>query len=82
MPVASTFGAVGAIALDVSGSDQDLNGRVARGVYVGGAGDVALLMDDGSTFTFVGCQAGMDYARQFTKVIQTGTTVTNSAILF
>lgn len=81
MPVASTFGAVGGVALDVSGGDQELP-RTARGLYVGGAGNVVLLMDDGSQVTFTGLAAGQDYARQFTKVIAAGTTITDSVILF
>lgn len=81
MPVASTFGAVGGVALDVSGGNQVLD-RTARGLYVGGDGNVVLLMDDGSQVTFTGLVAGSDYARQFTAVIAAGTTVTNSVILF
>jgi hypothetical protein len=81
MPVSTTFGATGGVVLDVSGGDQELP-RTARGLYVGATGDAVLLMDDGSQVTFTGLAAGITHPLQFTKIISSGTTVTNSLVLF
>lgn len=81
MPVASTFGATGGVAIDVSGGDQDL-AKTARAFWIGGAGNLALVMDDGSELTFVALPAGYLLAAQATAVKQTGTTATDVLALF
>jgi len=53
-----------------------------RGLYVGGAGDVAVTMaEDGNNVTFVGVLAGSILPVQVTKVLSTGTTATNIVAL-
>ena len=81
MPVASTFGATGGVAVDVSAADQVL-GRTARGFWVGGEGNLALVMDDGSELTFTGIPAGYLLVAQATTVKNSGTTATNVLALF
>lgn len=49
-----------------------------RGLYVGGAGDVALVCEDNSTsVTFVGVPAGAILPVRAKRVLSTGTTATN-----
>jgi len=81
MPVASTFGATGGVAVDVFGGDQAL-GRTARAFWIGGAGNLALTMDDGSALTFTALPAGFLLPVQATVVKQTGTTATGVLALF
>ncbi len=51
---------------------------LCRGVYVGGAGDVALICEDNtSAVTFVGVLAGTILPVRAKKVLSTGTTATN-----
>lgn len=46
-------------------------------IYVGGAGNVALLTEGGQTVTFTAPPVGATIAVRFTKVLATGTTATN-----
>ena len=46
-------------------------------LYVGGAGNVALLTEGGDTVTFSSVPAGTTIVQRFTKVLSTGTTATN-----
>lgn len=51
---------------------------ITRGIYVGVAGTVvAILADDSSAVTFVGCQAGSVLPICAKIVLSTGTTATN-----
>lgn len=50
--------------------------RAARSLYVGGAGDVALITLDGTTITFSGLSAGTVLPVGATRVLATGTTAT------
>lgn len=81
MPVASTFGATGGVSVDVSAANQSL-GRTARAFWIGGAGNLALTMDDGSSLTFVGIPAGTILPVQATVVLNSGTTATDVLALF
>ena len=81
MPVASTFGAVGGVAVDVSAADQVLP-KTSRAFWIGGTGDLALVMDDGSEITLVGIPAGALLALQAGTVKNTGTSATNVVALF
>ncbi len=81
MPVASTFGATGGVAVDVSAADQTL-GRTTRAFWVGGEGDLAVTMDDGSSLTFAGIPAGSVLPIQATAVLNSGTTATDVLALF
>lgn len=50
--------------------------RVSRALYVGGTGDVAVVMLEGSAVTFVGVPAGALLPIRVKKVMSTGTTAT------
>ena len=58
------------------------DGRVARGLYVGGAGNVALVTDAGATVTFTGLLAGSILPVRHRRVNSTSTTATNLVALF
>lgn len=81
MPVASTFGATGGVAVDVSAADQPL-GRTCRAFWIGGDGDLAVTMDDGSSLTFSAIPAGTILPIQAAVVKKTGTTATDVLALF
>lgn len=49
----------------------------ARSLYIGGAGDVSVMMAGGTTLTFVGVQAGTILPVRVQRVRTTGTTATN-----
>jgi|DEB0MinimDraft_10_1074344.scaffolds.fasta_scaffold02223_8 hypothetical protein len=51
--------------------------QASRAIYVGGAGDVAVEMVDGSSATLVGVTAGFLLPIRVNKVLATGTTATN-----
>jgi len=50
---------------------------VTRGIYVGGAGNIAAVMLDGSVVTFVGATAGSILPIRVSRVNSTNTTATN-----
>ena len=52
-----------------------------RALYVGGTGDVAVVMADGVTLTFTAVPAGI-LPVQVVKVLATGTTATNIVALW
>lgn len=81
MPVASTFGATGGVAVDVSGGDQTLS-KTARAFWIGGTGNLALVMDDGSEVTLEAIPAGSLLALQATTIKQAGTSATSVVALF
>lgn len=54
---------------------------VPRGVYVGGAGDVAMTDSEGELVTFVGLAAGVIHPLSPYKIYSTGTTATNIVII-
>lgn len=47
------------------------------GIYIGGSGDIAVTMKDGSNVTFKSLAAGVIHPLCVTKVKATGTTATN-----
>ena len=49
----------------------------AQAVYVGGAGNIAVKTEDGTTLTFSGAQAGTILPVKTSQVLATGTTATN-----
>ncbi len=51
--------------------------RVPRSIYVGGAGNIALVTAKGTTLTFVGLGAGQVLPMRANRVLATGTTATN-----
>ena len=62
-------------AFAVTPADSDL-AKPARAVYVGGAGDVAVIMASGDEVTFSGCLAGTILPIQVIQ-IKAATTATN-----
>jgi len=63
--------AIGAIVIDYSGGDQDVN-AAARGLYISGAGDLAVEMLSGDAVTFTGLLAGVVYPIAVRKIVQAG----------
>jgi hypothetical protein len=73
------------VAIDVSGGDQTLGTGLgpALGIYVGGNGNlVCRLKNDTADTTFTGLIAGNVYYLAVAIIRQTGTTVTNSRVLY
>lgn len=56
--------------------------RLTEAVYVGGAGDLAVTMEDGSVVTFAGLAAGTGLELAVTKVMSTNTTATLIVALY
>lgn len=73
--------AVDAVAVDVSAADQAV-AVGARGVYVGGAGDLVVTLIGGTTVTFKSIPAGTVLPIVPKTIVKLSTTVTNSLILF
>lgn len=48
-----------------------------RSIFVGGDGNLAVIMKGGETVTFTGVVAGMVYPIRVTRVLATGTTAAN-----
>lgn len=77
-----THSAPSSVALDVSSGDQAL-AQTCRGIYVGGDGNLVCRLDgDTSDRTFTGLLAGQVYPFAVSIIRQTGTTITNSVVLF
>jgi len=55
---------------------------LARALWVGGAGNVSVVMMDGNTVVFTGVAAGTLLPIRFSRVNATGTTATNMVALF
>lgn len=68
-------------AAAVTKSDSTHLGNV-RGLYVGGAGDVAVLTAGGTTLTFSSVPAGSVLPIQVQKVMSTNTTATAIVALY
>ena len=68
--IASAYGAAA-----VTKSDSTVI-PTTRGLYVGGAGDVAVRHANGDLVTYSAVPAGTDLAIQVDKVLSTGTTAT------
>lgn len=65
--------AVGAVAIDYSGGDQEFNVPV-RALYIDTAGNLKVDMANGTTVTFENLAAGTIYPIAITKIYQTGST--------
>lgn len=63
-------------AFAITKSDATVFSQPARSLYVGGTGDVAVRMIDGTTVTFSAVPAGMLLPIRADKVLSTGTTAT------
>lgn len=66
----------------ITKSDATILVPVLRGLYVGGVGDVAVRMLDGSTPIFVGVPTGTTLWIQIDKVLAAGTSATSMVGLF
>jgi hypothetical protein len=66
----------------ITASDSTVLSPVLRALYVGGAGNVAVRMLDGSTQTFVGVAAGTVLPIQIDKVMATNTTASSMVGLY
>lgn len=62
---------------DIAPSDANPLDYKTRGLYIGGTGDVRVLMISGSDITFVALAAGIIHPIQIIQVFATGTTATN-----
>lgn len=60
----------------------DLPDGIARALYIGGAGDVSLVTNGGSTVTFVALVAGTILPVLVKRVRSTGTTATDLVALY
>lgn len=69
-------------AAAVTKSDSTVLAKT-RGLYIGGAGNVAVIMaDDASAVTLVGLAVGVVHELSVTKVMSTNTTATNIVALY
>jgi hypothetical protein len=66
----------------VTPSDANELTYVSRGLYVGGAGDVTLILKGGQTLAFVGVPAGTVLPVRAKQVKSTGTTATSILSLY
>lgn len=63
-------------SITIAKSDSTVLAPVCSALYVGGTGDVAVRMLDGSTPIFKAVPVGVTLNIQFDKVLSTGTTAT------
>ena len=70
-----------AVAVTPSDSADIRSGQLTRGIYVGGPGNISVVMDNG-TVVFTGVAAGTVYPIRVSRVNATGTTATNILALF
>lgn len=56
--------------------------KQSRGLYIGGAGNVAVTMADGTTVNFNALSVGVVHPLSVTQVKATGTTATNIIALY
>lgn len=56
--------------------------RPCRGIYVGGAGNMVVVMADGNAITLTGVTAGTIYALRAIRVNSTSTTATGLVALY
>ncbi|HYE89045.1 MAG TPA: hypothetical protein VEA16_21995 [Vicinamibacterales bacterium] len=61
----------------ITPSNTDNLPQVCTGLYVGGAGAVAVVLNDGTVLTFVAVPAGTLLPIQFRRINSTGTTATS-----
>lgn len=70
------------VAINVSAADQNVVGP-SRGIYVGGGGNLVCRMrNDQSDTTFTGLLVGWFYPFEVAVIRKTGTTITNSVVLY
>lgn len=69
-------------AAAVTKSDTVSFTQTARALYIGGAGNIAAVMPDGSVVNFIGLAAGTILPIRCTRVNSTDTTATNIVALY
>jgi hypothetical protein len=69
-------------AFAVTKSDSTVFTQPTRALWVGGVGDVAVRMLDGTTVTLVAVPAGSQLNLRVDKVLSTGTSATNIVGLY
>ncbi len=74
---ADQLDAPGSSAFAIAPSDTVPLPSVTRGIWVGGAGNVSVVMRDGSTVVFVGVAVGTLLPLRVQQINATGTTATN-----
>lgn len=74
--------AIDAQAIDVSAVDAVFTPRMARGLYVGGAGTVVIKNSKGDNVSFVAVGAGTFLPVICSGVVSAGTTATSINVLF
>lgn len=68
---------------DISKSDTvNFTNGVCRAIYVGGAGNIAVVTENDVAVTLVGCLAGTIIPVQAKRVNSTNTTATNMVAMF
>ena len=70
------------LAEAVTPSDSANLSRLCRGLYVGGAGDVAVKDLSGNSVTLVGALAGSVLPIRCVQLLSTGTSATNVVALY
>ena len=60
----------------ITKSDTLNFGRVTKGIFVGGAGNMVVVMADGTELTLTGCLVGTVYELRAIRVNSTNTTAT------
>lgn len=68
--------AIGGITVVPSDSVNFSATKPPRALWVGGAGNVSVLMSDGTSVVFIGCNAGSIIPGHISRVNLTGTTAT------
>ena len=69
-------------AFEITPDDAADLPQVTRAIYVGGSGDLRLIMKDGSTVTFVAVAEGSPFTVRAARVLSTGTTATGLVGLY
>jgi hypothetical protein len=73
--------AVNAVAVTPN-DGADLASGYTKGIYVGGTGDVSVVMNNGGAVTFTGLAAGVVHKLSVKRVNSTGTTATGIIALY
>lgn len=69
-------------AASVTPSDATTLFTSTKGVWVGGAGNLAVTMHDGTSVTLVGVVAGSLLPVSVTQILATGTTATDIVVFY
>jgi hypothetical protein len=76
-------GAPGRMLVSITPHDStNFTNGVCRSIFVGGAGNIAVVPPEGSAVTLVGCLAGTVIPVQAIRVNSTGTTATSLVAIY